>query len=113
MGGKKLKADYDRSPKKPTGLFPRLGAHASGRLSGDQFCVYVFAWYIAPHLTEQQRQQMAAGEKLIDGLTKAYIRDHFRYRYVATADGPAALALEREVQRGALKSVGKPLINPL
>lgn len=54
---------------------------------------------------------MAAGEQLIDGLTKAHIREQFRYRYINTPDGPTALALEMAVQRGALDA-GTPLLNP-
>jgi hypothetical protein len=34
------------------------------------------------------------------------------YRYVSLPNGKDALALEREVQRGAL-AVGKPFLNPL
>ncbi len=45
-------------------------------------------------------------------LTRKYIRENFEYRYVAVDNGRDALALERDVQRGAM-SVGKPFLNPL
>jgi hypothetical protein len=33
------------------GLYTRLASHASGRLSGDQFCVYVANRLVLPELT--------------------------------------------------------------
>jgi hypothetical protein len=41
-----------------------------------------------------------------------HIRDHFEYRYITTATGTDALALQRRVQSGAL-AAGKPFLNPL
>src|SRR3954463_8452990 len=36
------------------GLASRLRSHASGRRSGDQFCVYVADHYVLPELTREQ-----------------------------------------------------------
>jgi hypothetical protein len=48
----------------------------------------------------------------LDALTRQHTHDHYEYRYVTVDSGIDALALEREVQRGAL-SPGKPFLNPL
>ena len=47
-----------------------------------------------------------------DALTRQLIRERYEFRFVTTPDGGEALALEREVQRGAL-SAGKPFLNRL
>ena len=52
------------------------------------------------------------GELSLDALTRQLIRERYEFRFVTTPDGGEALALEREVQRGAL-SAGKPFLNPL
>ena len=56
--------------------------------------------------------QIGHGVLSLDVLTRQYIREHFEYRYVTLGNGKDALALEREVQRGAL-TVGKPFLNPV
>jgi hypothetical protein len=93
------------------GLWTRLNAHASGRRSGDQFCVYVRDRFVVPALTPSQ-QQLAAGGLSLDDLTRSFIRDRLAYRFVVTADGAEAGRVEAEVRRGAL-SVGRPYLNPL
>ena len=52
------------------------------------------------------------GELSLDALTRQLIRERYEFRFVTTPDGGEALALEREVQRGAL-SAGKPFLKPL
>ena len=93
-------------------LWTRLNAHASGRRSGDQFCVYVCDRFVVPALTPSQQHQLAAGGLSLDDLTRAFIRDRLAYRFVVTADGTEAARLEAEVRRGALL-VGRPYLNPL
>ena len=88
-----------------------MGSHASGRRSGDQFCVYVCDRFVVPHLSVQQQAQVAEGELALDALTRTLIHDRYEYRFITTPDGATALALEREVQRGAL-SAGKRFLNP-
>lgn len=97
---------------KAKGLWTRLDSHASGRRSGDQFCVYVCDRFVVPHLSPQQQVQIGEGVLSLDALTREHIRDRFEYRYVTVDNGRDALALERDVQRGAM-SVGKPFLNPL
>jgi hypothetical protein len=41
------------------GLASRLRSHASGRRSGDQFCVYVADHYVLPELTREQTSRSA------------------------------------------------------
>ena len=41
------------------GLFGRLNAHASGRRSGDQFCIYICDLFIVPTLDPTNFKQSA------------------------------------------------------
>ena len=59
------------SAKVKFGLVTRLASHASGRLSGDQFCVYVANRLVIPSLT-RPTGQVWHGELNLDSLTKAY-----------------------------------------
>jgi hypothetical protein len=114
MAGRGLGAeDFDApdEPRKAKGLMNRLNSHASGRRSGDQFCVYVCDRFVVPMLTADQQAQIAAGQLGLDKLTRQLIHDHYTYRFVPTPDGVTALALERDIQKGALEA-GKPYLNP-
>ena len=53
MSGRELESAI-ASGKKKYGLINRLNSHASGRLSGDQFCVYVANRLVIPCLTQEQ-----------------------------------------------------------
>jgi hypothetical protein len=99
-------------PKVVAGLFSRLNSHASGRRSGDQFCVYVCDRFVVPNLTTPQQHEIARGTLSLDVLTREFISEELAYRYVRTAGGDEAFKLEREVQRGAL-AAGRPYFNPL
>jgi len=103
--------DSPDEPTKAKGLWTRLNSHASGRRSGDQFCVYVCDRFVTPSLSAEQLAQLAKGELALDALTRKLIRDRYEYRFVKAPDGAAALALERDIQRGALDA-GKPFLNP-
>lgn len=48
MSGREIEKNRQ---KKRYGLYNRLNAHASGRLSGDQFCVYVANRLVIPTIT--------------------------------------------------------------
>jgi hypothetical protein len=74
--------------------------------------VYICDRFVVPSLSDEQQSQIGDGVVSLDVLTRKYIREHFEYRYVTLPNGKDALALEREVQRGAL-AVGKPFLNPL
>ena len=94
-----------------TGPFGRLASHASGRRSGDQFCIYICDRLVLPSL-HNRFPEIAAGQLSLDKLTREFIRAELGFRFITVADGPTALAIERNIQRGALRS-GKPFLNPL
>ncbi len=94
------------------GLYNRLNSHASGRLSGDQFCVYLANRIIIPSLNHEDLVKFASGEFTLDYLTKRHIRDHYEYQYAVVESSRAAFQLERLCQSGEVFGV-KPLLNPL
>jgi hypothetical protein len=108
MSGRAMTADdLEVSPggrAVPKGLRTRLNAHASGRRSRDQFCVYVCDRFVVPALTQSQQQQLAAGSLSLDGLTRTFIHDRLVYRYVVTADGAEAARLRQRSDEGRSQS---------
>lgn len=96
-------------PKNP--LFSRLGAHANGRRSGDQFCVYVCDRFVVPSLDREQQRLIAEGSLKLDALTREFVQRNYSYRYITKLGGYRAIQLERLVQRGALDA-GRPYLNP-
>jgi hypothetical protein len=97
------------APKNP--LRSRLNSHASGRRSGDQFCLYVCDRFVVPRLDDTERRAVADGVLKLDDLTRDHIRDRYSYRYITVLGGYTAFLLERLVQGGALQA-GKPFLNP-
>ena len=95
---------------KTTGLRDRLNSHASGRRSGDQFCVYVQDLLLLPRLTSDDIDQIVTRQLTIDRLVRDYVHENLSYRYVITEDGKSALELERKVIGGALGD--HPILNP-
>jgi len=102
----------DGQPAQAKGLWTRLGSHASGRRSGDQFNIYICDRFIVPTLTSAQQIQISHGDLLLDQMTRSYIREHLGYRFTICADGTEALAVEHAVRSGALPT-GRPYLNPL
>lgn len=100
------------TPGRPRGLRDRLSSHASGRRSGDQFCIYVFDRLVLPVLTQDQIQLASAGRLSLDGLTRDYIRDRLAYRYVILNDWRAAMELEDVIRKAGLAN-HRPLLNPI
>ncbi len=98
--------------KKKYGLITRLHSHASGRLSGDQFCVYVANRLVIPSLTPDDLPKFANGELKLDSLTKRYIHDYLDYQYVIVDSSKEAYDIEEKARRGDVFGV-KPLLNPL
>ena len=94
------------------GLKSRLNAHASGRRSGDQFCIYVCDRFILPCLTQEEIGQIRAGQLSLDKKTKAFVREQLTFRFITTANSKDAIEIEAKIRRGAL-SVGKPFLNPI
>jgi hypothetical protein len=102
----------DTDNVKAKGVFGRLASHASGRRSGDQFCVYVCDRFVIPRLSEADMAALEQGERLLDARTRAYIHDKLGYRVVVTNSGTAARDLEARIRREGLPRSGRPLINP-
>ena len=92
-------------------LWVRLNAHASGRRSGDQFCVYVADRLVLPILSADDRTAIAAGDRSFDSFVRSYVRSHLSFRWLATIDGAQALEIEDEVRRG--HHGPQPVLNPI
>ena len=94
------------------GPLGRLASHASGRRSGDQFLIYVCDRLVLPRLGNRI-PEIADGALSLDAETKAYVREHLGFRWLAV-DGPgSAFALERSLQAGGYNPPGAPLLNPV
>lgn len=92
------------------GPFGRLTSHASGRRSGDQFCIYICDRLVLPHV-HNRISDIADGRLSLDALTRAYIRSELGFRFVV-APGPAeAFVVERALQKGEWP-FGRPLLDP-
>jgi len=93
-------------------LSRRLAQHASGRRSGDQFCVYVCDRLVIPKLTPTQLDRVGDGQLKLDDETKKYIRNRLSYRFVETKSGDEALRCESKIKNGELETFGVPFLNP-
>ena len=100
------------SSKGKLGLVTRLASHASGRLSGDQFCVYVANRLVVPSLKAEQLARFSTGELTLDALTKAYINARLEYQFAVVSSSGKAYALERSCRDGSVFGA-KPFLNPL
>ena len=94
----------------PRGIFTRLNAHAGGRRSGDQFCVYVADRLVLPGLTAVEIKSVADARLIFDDLVRRYVRAQLAYRFTIVPDGATAFGLEDQVKRGALGQL--PMLNP-
>ena len=91
-------------------LYGRLNQHASGRRSGDQFCVYVFDRLVLPQLTSDEIEAATAGELLLDPMVKEYVRTRLSYKFLEVADGQTARDLEGHGLR-IVQGEGASLLN--
>lgn len=91
-------------------LRSRLGSHASGRRSGDQFCLYVCDRLVLPGL-EGRLAEIGDAKLSLDDLTRDFIRGHLSFRFASVSDYPTALRLETSIKRLGL-GAGRPLLNP-
>ncbi len=89
------------SQKLKFGLVTRLASHASGQLSGDQFCVYVANRLVIPSLKPDQLAQFATGDLTLDSLTRAYINDRLEYQFAFVETSADAYALESAAAQGS------------
>lgn len=110
MSGREYEKAVTDSRRK-YGLLTRLASHASGRLSGDQFCVYVANRLVIPSLVPEQLVRFGTGELRLDSLTKTYIYERFEYQFAVVVSSKDAFALEMECRSGSVFGV-KPLLNP-
>lgn len=81
----------------------RVISHASGRRSGDQFCIYIHDFYVIPKLVEKGEYNPGVG--ILDKLTKDFIRTNLSYRFVGfdTDDSDLIVRrLETKIKSGAL-----------
>jgi len=109
MSGREIEKNQN---KKKYGLVTRLNSHAIGRLSGDQFCVYVANRLVIPRLTQGDLPLFANGQLKLDTLTKRYIHEHLEYQYVLVDSSAEAYAVETEARNGKLFGQ-KPMLNPI
>ena len=103
---------YRQQHRKKYGLMTRLESHAKGRLSGDQFNVYVANRFVVPSLTAEQQSQMSAGSLTLDILTRQFIHQYFQYQYLIVDHSKEAFAIERLCQAGYIFNQ-KPYLNPI
>jgi len=92
-------------------IYTRLKSHASGRRSGDQFCVYVADRFVLPTLSKEDIKTIASGRHQMAALVRRYIHENLSYRFVILADGKVANALEAAIKGGKWEP-GRPLLNP-
>jgi hypothetical protein len=90
----------------------RLASHASGRLSGEKFCVYVANRLVIPSIRPEDQSKFATGELTLDKLTKAYIHERLEYQFAFVQSSAEAYELERRCRDGSALGA-KPLLNPL
>jgi hypothetical protein len=110
MSGRGMTTDTIRR-NKPQGIYTRLQSHASGRRSGDQFCVYVADRLVLPALSQDDITAIASGRHQMDAFVRRYIHENLCYRFVMLPDGPTAYAVEAVIKSGEWEH-GRPLLNP-
>ena len=88
----------------------RMISHASGRRSGDQFCIYIHDFYVIPKLIKKGEYSPSIG--VLDKLTKDFIQNNLSYRFVGfeTDDSDEIVRrLENQIKSGAFGF--SPLLN--
>src|SRR5262245_31071647 len=84
------------------GLVTRLASHASGRLSGDQFCVYVANRLVIPSIRPEDQSRFASGVLTLDKLTRAYIHERLEYQFAFVDSSEEAYRLENRCRAGSI-----------
>ena len=90
----------------------RMISHASGRRSGDQFCVYIHDYFVIPELVKNSSFEPSRG--ILDKLTKNYIQSNLNYRFLAFESNDSEVVvrkLEKLIQAGACGI--KPFLNSI
>lgn len=75
MSGREIDSKGKTSPKRYR-LITGLNSHASGRLSGDQFCVCVANRFVIPSLMPEDLPLFEGGALTLDVQTKTFIHEH-------------------------------------
>jgi hypothetical protein len=86
----------------------RRHCHASGRRSGDQFCVYVADRLVLPTLSQEDITAIASGRHQMDAFVRKYIHENLCYRFVMLPDGAAAFAAEAAIKNGEWEPDARP-----
>ena len=86
----------DLGRNSPLGLYTRLASHASGRRSGDQFCVYVADRLVRQTLSQADIAAISSGEHQMDAYGPRW-RSGYR--------------IEAAIKNGD-RGYGRPLLNP-
>ena len=95
----------------PQGICTRLHSHASGRRSGDQFCVYVADRLVLPTLSQDEITAIGSGRHQMDAFVRRYIHENLCFRFVMLPDGATACVVEAAI-RAAIGSMGGPCSSP-
>ncbi len=111
MSGREIERVKVEGRQKEYGLVTRLRSHWSGRLSGDQFCVYVANRLVIPNLDLSHLSEFASGRLTLDALTRAYIHRYFDYQYLVTETSAEAFRIEASAKEGEVFGQ-TPLLNP-
>ena len=109
MSGREIEKNLH---KKKFGLVTRLHSHSTGRLSGDQFCVYVANRLVIPELKLKDLPLFSSGKLKLDELTKRYIHEHLEYQYVLVDSSAEAYDVEVKARNGELFGQ-RPMLNPI
>jgi len=110
MSGRGITADTAHR-NTPQGIHTRLKSHASGRRSGDQFCVYVADRLVLPTLSHDDITAIASGRHQMDAFVRRYIHENLKYRFVMLPDAATAYSVEKAIKNGSWRH-GRPLLNP-
>ena len=110
MSGRGITAETVRR-NSPLGIYTRLHSHASGRRSGDQFCVYVADRLVLPTLSQEDISAIGSGRHQMDAFVRRYIHENLYFRFVMLPDGAAAYVVESAIKNGDWEH-GRPLLNP-
>jgi hypothetical protein len=110
MSGRSIETAVEAAKSK-YGLITRLATRARGRLSGDQFSVYLANRIVIPSLNRADLVRFASGELTLDSKVKAYVQERLVYQYAIVEGSKAAFELELRCRSGEVFGA-KPYLNP-
>jgi hypothetical protein len=92
-------------------FYTRLASHASGRRSGDQFCVYVVDRLVLEPLSQANTAEVSSGEHQMDAFVGRYIHQNLRYRFLMVPVGATGYRIEAAIKNGDWGH-GRRMLNP-